>query len=135
LFLSLKVKKLDNRLALLNIFDSLPDLLKLAWERHEAFGDEVYATQDALREEHRRKQIAFKWSMPYRSLFFCPLCRYSNTVIQHELENPRIKDLSSPLLLVGISAEKVHAIREHGENFPGDVAAFLLEAGKALKPE
>ena len=95
---------MNDRLVLLSIFDGLPDLLKLAEERHDAFGDDVYPTQDALREEYRQKQTPFKWSMLYRSLFFCSQCKYCNTVVQHALENPRIKDLSSPLHLVEISS-------------------------------
>jgi hypothetical protein len=121
----------DNQ-TLLNVFDNLPDLLQIAWERHNAFGDEVYETQDALREEHRLKKIPFKWSMPYRSLYFCYQCQYSNTVVKHELENPRIKDETFSLYRVELSAEKVHTIREHGDNFPEEVGAFLVEAGKAL---
>jgi hypothetical protein len=121
----------DNQL-LLNIFDHLPDLLQMAWERHNAFGDEVYETQDALREEYRLKKLPFKWSMLYRSLYFCHQCQYSNTVVKHELENPKIKDKTSPLNRVELSAEKVHAIRAHGDSFPEEVGAFLVEAEKAL---
>lgn len=94
---------------LLTIYDALPALLELAWERKQAPRDNVYAIQDDLREEHREKEIPFRWSMPYRCLYHCDKCGHANTAIDHELENPRVKDKSSPLHQVKLSELEVQS--------------------------
>jgi hypothetical protein len=114
---------LDNRD--IDIYDSLPDLLKMAWEQKKQPGNDVYATQDALREEFREKGEAFRWSMPYRHLFQCSNCGYMGTAVYHELENPKIKNKESPLHLVKLWEEEVHQAREHGGDFSEKCQLFL----------
>ncbi len=115
------------------IYDALPDLLKMAWERKLSPGDNVYDIQDALREEHREKGIPFRWSMPYRCLYQCDKCGHTNTAIDHEPENPTVRDESSPLRLVKLSELEVHRVRKHGFNFPKACREFLRHAAKSIK--
>jgi hypothetical protein len=109
---------------LLKVFDSLPSLLDLAREESDKSGRYIYDVQDELREEHRRRGIAFRWSMLYRSLYSCPKCKYTDTVVGHELENPQM-DVSSPLHRVRLRESDVHEVRAHKGLFPEDCRAFL----------
>jgi hypothetical protein len=117
---------------LLAIYDALPDLLKMAWERKQAPGDNVYDIQDALREEHREKGIPFRWSMPYRCPYHCEKCGHADTAVDHELENPKVKDESSPLHRVKLSELEVHKVRKHGFSFPKACREFLRHAAQSM---
>jgi hypothetical protein len=117
---------------LLAVYDALPDLRKMAWERKQAPGDNVYEIQDALREEYREKGILFHWSMPYRCPYRCDKCEHMSTAIDHELENPSVKDESSPLHRVKLSELEVHRVREHGFSFPKACREFLRHAAESL---
>jgi hypothetical protein len=111
---------------LLKVYDGLPDLLAMATEvaeQESRVGG--YEIQNELREEHREREEPFRWSMLYRSIYSCTKCDYANTVVKHELENPQVKDKSSPLHLVGLTGEEVHGIREHGGSFSEECRAFL----------
>jgi hypothetical protein len=112
---------------LLEVFDALPDLLAMAEEIKNQDGGYRYEIQDKLREEHRKKGIPFKWSMPYRHIDRCDQCDYNKTAIKHELENPKIKDRASPLYQVVIWDIDIHKIREHGQPFPDDCRLFLTQ--------
>jgi len=115
---------------LLEVFDALPDLLALAREIEARDGGYAYEIQNNLREEHRKKGIPFKWSMPYRHIDRCDQCDYYYTAIKHELENPRIKNRSSHLYQVVIWDIDIHKIREHGQPFPDDCRAFLTQVAQ-----
>jgi hypothetical protein len=117
---------------LLAVYDTLPDLLKMAWEQKQVPGDNVYGIQDALREEHREKAIPFRWSMPYRCLYHCEKCGHADTAIDHELENPKVKDEASPLHRVELSELEVHKVREHGFSFPKACREFLRHAAQYM---
>ena len=111
---------------LLEVYDRLPDLLAMAMEiaeKESRVGR--YQIQDELREEHRERGEPFRWSMLYRSIYRCSKCDYADTVVKHELENPQVKDKSSPLHLVRLNGEEVHDIREHGGSFSEECKAFL----------
>jgi hypothetical protein len=118
---------------LLAIYDALPDLLKMAWEQRQSPRDNVYDIQDALREEHREKGMPFRWSMPYRCLYHCDKCGHASTAIDHELENPAVRDESSPLHQVKLSELEVHRVREHSFNFPKACREFLRHAAKSIE--
>jgi hypothetical protein len=115
---------------LIEVFDSLPDLLALANDIKEAEGGYAYEIQDILQEEHRNEGIPFKWSMPYRHIDRCDQCDYANTAIKHELENPEIQDSASPLYQVKIWDVDIHKIKEHKESFPPDCRAFLTQVAQ-----
>jgi hypothetical protein len=110
---------------LLAIYDTLPDLLEMAWERKQSPADDVYKIQDALRKAHREQSIPFRWSMPYRCLYHCDKCGQSSTSVKHELENPEVEDKASPLHYVEISELEIHKIRAHDFNFPKACREFL----------
>ena len=88
-------------------------------------GDDVYAIQDALREEYRQREEAFRWSMPYRHLFQCSKCGYMESAVSHELENPKIKEQGSPLHLATLWDSEVHEARAHGGSFSKECQSFL----------
>jgi len=111
---------------LLAVYDTLPDLLNMAHERKESLTDDVYAIQDSLRAEYRRNGLAFHWSMPFRSVFYCQRCRQlAGTEMVHELENPMVADRESPLHCVKLSEAEVHNVRLHGGSFSEECQAFL----------
>lgn len=118
---------------LLEIFDRLPDLLKMAWEQKEEPGDDVYKIQDALREEHRSAGIPFKWSLPYRSFYHCSQCSPQGTEIQYELENPVMKDGAPVLFQVELHESNIHEIREHSGDFLDACKAFLEHVGNPAR--
>jgi len=111
--------------ALLDAYDSLPDLLAVAWQMHAAVRADVYRIQDELREEYRHRALPFRWSMPHRQPYQCELCGYSNTDIRHELENPAAGEGLSALHKVEVWELAVLQAREHGVSLPEDVRAFL----------
>lgn len=115
--------------ALLARFDALPDLLALARQARKAPVENLYALQDRLREEHRRRGAPFCWSMPYRHLYTCPVCRTQSTEVLHELENPAAPAGEPALRKVQIMAGQVHTARAHGEPLPEDVRRFLQALG------
>lgn len=98
----------------IQIFDSLPDLLKLTMERC-LDKQRLYAFQDELREQCRTEGLAFKWSMPLRCY---GVCRKFTQVI-HELENPTLN------IAVSTSSSHIHAIREHGVEMDTKLKKFL----------
>lgn len=110
---------------LLAIYEALPALLDLAHDKAKASGAYVYAVQDQLRDEYRAAGQPFRWSMLYRSLFTCPQCDYMNTQVKHVLENPRMMEIDSALVLAELYEEDLHAIREHGAPFPAHPRRFL----------
>jgi hypothetical protein len=110
---------------LLVIYDALPSLLDIATKRAESTGDSSYEIQDKLRDKFYAEGKAFKWSMPFRSLFNCFQCGYTNTQIQHMLVNPRMKDVDPALHAVDLKEEDIHGIREHGLNFSPECRRFL----------
>jgi Fe-S-cluster-containing hydrogenase component 2 len=111
----------------LDAYDSLPGLLGMAWQMLEATGLDLYRLQEELRTEYRRKGLPFRWSMPHRRPYDCDVCGYSNTDIEHELENPAASEATPGLRKVGVSELAVHRAREHGMSFPGDVQGFLTQ--------
>ncbi len=115
--------------ALLDAYDSLPDLLAMAWQMRAVARADVYRIQDELREEYRRQGLPFRWSMPYRRPFQCDLCGYNNTEVLHELENPAAGEAAPALRQVEVSELAVHQAREHGASLPEDVQAFLRHLG------
>jgi hypothetical protein len=121
---------MTKEIGLLQVFDSLPDLLALARQIKERDGGYAYEIQDNLRKEHRKKKLPFKWSMPYRHIDRCDQCDYYNTAIKHELENPQIKDHSSPLHQVQLWAMDIHKIREHQVLIPPDLQDFLTHVAQ-----
>ena len=111
---------------LLEVYDRLSDLLAMAIEIKEKESRVGrYEIQNELREEHRERGEPFRWSMLYRSIYRCTKCDYANTVVKHELENPQVKDKSSPLHLARLNGEDAHDIREHGGSFSAECRAFL----------
>jgi len=118
----------------LDIYEKLPDLLQLAWQQITSPGSnvppaahqDVYAIQDALREQQRREKKPFLWSMPYRSLEYCDLCSHSSTLVMHELENPGVANTTSALHHASLSEMLLHKIRQHDQPFPPAVREFLL---------
>jgi hypothetical protein len=115
---------------LLRVFDDLPDLLAMANEITEKEGGYSYAIQDELRDQYRQKGTPFKWSMPYRHLDRCRHCNYMNTSIQHQLENPQIKDTSSHLRLAVTTDIQIHEMREHQEPMPPELRDFLTQIAR-----
>ena len=111
----------------LDAYDSLPGLLGMAWQMLEATGFDLYRLQEELRAEYRRKGLPFRWSMPHRHPYYCEVCGYSNTDIQHELENPAAGEDTPGLRKVEVWELAVHQAREHGVPFAEDVQAFLSE--------
>jgi len=111
---------------LLAVYDALPSLLELAAERSKSTGDNSYKIQDALREEFYAQAKAFRWSMPYRSLFECLQCGQMTTQIKHALVNPSMRETDPALHAVDMTEEDIHGIREHG-------AAFSIECRKFLE--
>ncbi len=109
----------------LKAYDSLPSLLEMARERSKLNGGDLYETQDALREEYRKRGEAFRWSMPYRHLFRCEKCGLEETAVYHELENPAVRDEASPLHLATLWEEEVHEVREHEGSFSEECITFL----------
>ena len=112
---------------LLAVYDSLPDLLAMADEIHEKEGGYSYEIQDKLREQYRQEGAPFKWSMPYRHIDQCGHCKYANAAIQHQLENPKIQDTSSPLRMMVVMDMQIHEIREHQEPMPPELRDFLTQ--------
>lgn len=113
---------------LLKVFDRLPDLLKMAWDRRSSPRDDVYAIQDDVREAYRARRLAFKGSMPYRSLYTCPKCDHVSTVIRYELENPVAKGDDDARYHVSLRGRDIHEIRAHGGTFSDTCRTFLAYA-------
>jgi len=111
----------------LDAYDSLPGLLNMAWQMLEATHFDLFRLQEELRAEYRRKGLPFHWSMPYRRPYFCDICGYSNTDLQHELENPAASEGAPALRKVEVWELAVHKAREHGMAFPAEVQAFLAQ--------
>jgi hypothetical protein len=120
-------------LEILTIYDALPSLLDIATVRAESTGGYVYGIQDDLREDYRSAGKAFRWSMPYRSVFVCQYCQHVDTQVQHELENPPMKKVDPGLYQVRLLEEDIHEIREHGVNFSIDCRNFLEGVAEDIK--
>ena len=118
---------------LLAVYDALPDLLELANERSKSTGDNSYKIQDALRDEFYAQAKAFRWSMPYRSLFECFQCGQMTTQIKHALVNPSMREINPALHAVDITEEEIHGIREHGAAFSTECREFLEQVSDQLE--
>jgi hypothetical protein len=115
---------------LLQVFDDLPDLLAMANEIQEKEGGYSYDIQDRLREQYRQEGTPFKWSMPYRHIDTCQHCKYANTAIQYQLENPQIQDNTSPLRQALVWDIAIHEMREHQEPMPRELRDFLTQIAR-----
>ena len=111
----------------LDAYDSLPALLNMAWQMLEATGFDLFRLQEELRAEYRRKGLPFRWSMPHRRPYFCDICGYSNTDIDHELENPAAGEETPALRKVEVGELAVHQAREHGVSLSTHVQTFLAQ--------
>jgi len=112
---------------LLKIYDSLPGLLEMAAERARVTGGYTYELQDELQEEYTLQGKLYRWSMPYRSLFECPRCGYTNTQVLHRLVNPELQGSDPSLHMVALTEQELHHIREHGAAFSKECQQFLLQ--------
>lgn len=102
----------------IQIFDLLPDLLKMAIEED---ANDRYRIQDKLREEYKSKSLAFRWSMPLRHFSRCSKCKQRFTEVIYTLENPELKTL------VNTRLSHIHAVKEHGAEMDAKLHAFLME--------
>jgi len=109
----------------LYLYDGLPGLLSMAWTIWQRFRGDVYRIQDELAAEHLAKGLAYRWSMPHRRFYTCPVCGHQDTMVQHVLQDASGRR-------VELSEADVHAAREHGIPFSEDVRSFLgdLAAGE-----
>jgi len=112
-------------LELLDIYDALPSLLEIASERTKSTGDNPYDIQNKLRDEFDVQGKAFKWSMPFRSLFECFQCGLMSTQVEHTLFNPVMKETDPTLHVAELTEEDIHRIREHGAPFSAQCRKFL----------
>ena len=114
----------------LYLYDSLPGLLSMAWAIWQRFHGDVYRIQDQLATEHQAKGLAYRWSMPHRSFYTCPVCGHQDTSVKHILHDAANHQ-------VELSEEAVHAAREHSTPFPEEVRSFLAElaAGENTAPQ
>lgn len=108
----------------LELFDALPDLRLLAREQEP---HRLYVRQDELREEFRRQEKAFRWSMPLRHLRTCGLCREKFTQALYQLENPKNNTRAD------CDSMQLHLSRQHNEPLNADVRRFLEEVQEDLE--
>lgn len=108
-------------------FDSLPDLLALVRKGilYRMMGRRVspYRRQDKLREQYRRRGLAFRWSMSLRHYGPCPHCDERFTEIAYHLENPAGRQEGTRNL--GLRKSHIHAVRVHGRRFTDVQRTFL----------
>lgn len=106
---------------LLARFDALPDLLRLA--KHEAEnGGDTYAMQVQLLTAWRRAHQNCRTAMPYRHMFRCAVCGHTAPEIGYKIHIFTARKRERRL---EIKESDVHAIREHGAEFPDELAAAL----------
>ena len=116
----------------LAIYDQLPDLLAIAWERQKQTSDpkyDIYTEQDALARESELDNKSCIWSMPYRNLYTCNICGSASTEIEHHLVNPMIMIKPSAKQSIIILESELHEIRSQNKVFPESLKLFL----KAIK--
>jgi len=118
---------------LLMIFDALPSLLDIAAKRATATGGYVYDIQDELQNEFNTESKAFRWSMPYRSLFECFQCGLATTQIKHTLINPGMKEIDPALYAAELSEEDIHHLRKHGAAFSAPCRRFLEQVSDQFR--
>ncbi len=115
----------------LRLFDGLPHLLSLTKEIADRMNNErvsPYPVQDELREQYRRRGLAFCWSMPLRHYGPCRQCKERFTEIWYLLENP-MGSLEETRKL-GMRESKIHAVRVHGDHFTEAQRAFFRGLNK-----
>jgi hypothetical protein len=109
---------------LLNMLDSLPDLLSMAEEEARATGGDSLKIQERRAEEYRRRGVPFIVSTPQEDLDESNPGEAETETVVYRLENPREKP-GSPLRWAELDSDTVHAVRAHDGEFPAHVAAFL----------
>jgi len=112
---------------LLSIYDQLPDLLAIIWERQKQTSDpkyDVYTKQDALARESELVNKSCIWSMPYRHIYTCNICGSTSTEIKNRLVNPMIMIDTAKQSIIILECE-LHEIRSQNKVFPESLKFFL----------